>query len=188
MRIIAVVLFVLSGTVTAVADIAPHDGEFVYLRDDLSSAPARLAGSGIPLPEGAHSRTWIGPNGLEVFWKVVRDHTDFRGGRHVFYRQHALVAPYTAEITGSEIGLHYKPSGTLTSIAGAQVTALGVANTLRTTASTAADAAARSLSGVSGFGHAFLCDPIRPTARCKRTSRRGLVGTRTKDTTRRPTS
>lgn len=149
MQIVAIVLLLVFGT-TAFADVTPHDSEFVYFAGDFSGASASLAGRGLVLTGTTASRPWAS-NGVEIIWKAARDHTDPRGGRHLFYRQSALVGRHVAEITGSEVGLHYSPSGALTSIAGGQVTTLQISNQVRTSAADAAVAAAATLRAVPGF-------------------------------------
>jgi Zn-dependent metalloprotease len=63
----------------------------------------------VTIAPGLNSTSATTVDGLQLVWKVIRDVTDRRGDRHVFYRQ--FVESSTGaelEVIGCEIGLHYR--------------------------------------------------------------------------------
>jgi hypothetical protein len=85
--------------------------------DALAQLQAHVRGRGI---EGVELAPMLLPDGGEVIWKPNRETTDDLGMRHIFYRQYYLPPPALAqrldeeyategiEISGSELGLHWK--------------------------------------------------------------------------------
>lgn len=138
------VLLVVTMLVTIGAgaqSLPPAVNDFVFIADDVSANAARvLVGRGISLAEG-ETAAWTDGRGSEVVWRKVREHTDAKGGRHVFYRQDFVGRGTVAELHGSEVGLHYNRSGKLWTVAGNQFSAATPVNRVTFTAANAVDRA-----------------------------------------------
>lgn len=128
---------------------------FIHNVADVAGAAAQeIVGRGVPLPGGRSgqiSRPAAGREIGEIVWREVRNETDPGGGRHVFYRQYVVDRDIEAELFGSEIGVHYSPSGDLRNIGGRQFTSVSISNRPAFTAAQAVDRALQGLQSRPGF-------------------------------------
>jgi hypothetical protein len=131
--------------------LSPPANDFVFIPADVPARAVQvLVGRGISLPEG-ETAAWTDGQGNEVTWRKLREHTDARGGRHVFYRQEYVGRGTVAELHGSEIGLHYNKSGKLWMVAGNQFTTATPTNRVAFAGAVAVDRAPERAHAVPNF-------------------------------------
>jgi hypothetical protein len=108
--------------------VKPPNTEVHINRNVASTAAAQLIGADLPLGDALSTRSWKDIRGNELVWREIRNHVDDLGIRHVFYRQYLRSGSNETEVFGSEVGLHFMPSGALWLAAGHQFTSVDVGN------------------------------------------------------------
>ncbi|HEX6899886.1 MAG TPA: hypothetical protein VF789_09235 [Thermoanaerobaculia bacterium] len=157
---------------------------FIHNVTDIAERAAQeMVGHGVPLPGGRSGQISSTTAGSEIVWREVRDETDSRGGRHVFYSQHVIDRGIEAELFGSEIGLHYSASGELRNVGGRQFTSVSISNRPAFTAAQAVDRALQRLRSHPGFRPGSSAD-LLPSQRAYRKANTRLKLVQSGDTFR----
>lgn len=179
LRYLSFFVLLVAGVGASAQLLPTPKNDLVFLAEDVPAQAGKvLVGRGIPLPDGLSTPASVDGRGNQIVWRLIREHTDARGGRHAFYRQDLVSGSTVAELYGSEVGLHYSKAGKLWTAAGNQFTAAVPTN--RVTFS-AADAIERVVLRLHEHPTFFPEPPGRITAeqRAWRTANTGLklVGT-----------